>query len=74
MGVYSYGSDITEPENRAQRFAGFDGTEICGLIIGTLASAPIYTHGGFYARYKKKIFMRIFTGAKKIRHADASIW
>ncbi len=53
MGVYSYGSDITEPENRAQRFAGFDGTEICGLIIGTLASAPIYTHGGFYARYNK---------------------
>ena len=51
MGVYGYGSDITSPEGRAQRFASYDGTEIVGLILGTLVSAPLYTTVGFYASY-----------------------
>ena len=38
LGIYSYGSLVTKPEERAHRIARLDGTETLATLVGTLIS------------------------------------
>jgi MFS transporter, PCFT/HCP family, solute carrier family 46, member 3 len=51
LGVYSYGTNITKPKDRAHRLARLDGMETTATIIGTILSPIIYKGLGYYGSY-----------------------
>ena len=44
LGVYSYGSRVSKPEERAHRIARLDGVETLATVIGTLISPGTQLH------------------------------
>ena len=53
--MYSYGTLISKPANRATKMIIFDGFDILASIIGLLLSAIIMDNFGRYANYSIKI-------------------
>eukprot|EP00094_Tigriopus_californicus_P006556 TCALIF_06312-PA protein Name:"Similar to slc46a1 Proton-coupled folate transporter (Xenopus laevis)" AED:0.00 eAED:0.00 QI:52/1/1/1/0.8/1/6/0/439 len=51
LGIYSYGSDVTDESNRSTRLARFDGFEMGSFLIGTLLSPYVFKWGGYYGSY-----------------------
>ena len=47
MGTYSYGTKVTQPSERAQRLARFDGFETLANMLGFLASPAIFAKLGY---------------------------
>ena len=47
MGTYSYGTKVTQPSERAQRLARFDGFETLANMLGFLASPSIFAKLGY---------------------------
>jgi PCFT/HCP family folate transporter-like MFS transporter 1/3 len=41
LGVYSYGTDVSKPEDRAYRLARLDGVETVAAVIGTSLSPKV---------------------------------
>ena len=44
LGIYSYGSRVSKPEERAHRIARLDGVETLATVIGTLISPGTQLH------------------------------
>ena len=64
MGVYSYGTKVTQPDERARRLARFDGSETLGKVLGinfylpkTLFSFTIIISMYLLDKLAKKWFM-----------------
>ena len=51
LGVYSYGTTVTKPKERAHRLARLDGVETLAIIIGTLLSPIIFKNFGYFGNY-----------------------
>jgi hypothetical protein len=51
LGVYSYGTTVTQPRERAHRLTRLDGFETIAIIIGTLLSPLIFKKLGYYGNY-----------------------
>jgi len=51
LGVYSYGTTITKPKERAHRLARLDGMETIASMIGTILSPIIFKSLGYYGSY-----------------------
>jgi MFS family permease len=51
LGTYSYVTNVTKPEERAQRLARLDGFEVFGYVTGTLASPLILKNLGYFGNY-----------------------
>ena len=49
LGMYPYGSLITEPKDRPARLARFDGTEILAQMAFSPLGGIVYQYGGYYA-------------------------
>ena len=47
MGTYSYGTKVTQPSERAQRLARFDGFETLANMLGFLVSPSIFAKLGY---------------------------
>ncbi|CAM6055374.1 unnamed protein product [Sphagnum tenellum] len=60
MGIYAYGADITEPNNRALRYGLYDGMEMTGVFLGTIASPYIFALGGYYGVYVARLVFVAF--------------
>ena len=41
LGVYSYGTDVSKPEDRAYRLARLDGIETVAVVVGTSLSPKV---------------------------------
>ncbi len=55
LGYYGMGNAITNQEERASRFARFDGFEQSGLLVGLLLSPQVFHWGGYWASFLFKI-------------------
>jgi hypothetical protein len=51
LGVYSYGTTVTKPEERAHRLARLDGVETLGNVLGTLLSPFVFRQLGYFGNY-----------------------
>ena len=51
LGVYSFGTSVTKPNERAFRLARLDGIETFATIVGTLLSPIIFRHLGYFGIY-----------------------
>jgi membrane protein DedA with SNARE-associated domain len=51
LGVYSYGTTVTKPKERAHRLARLDGVETLANIIGTLLSPFVFQKLGYFGNY-----------------------
>ena len=51
LGVYSYGTTITNPKERAYRLSRLDGMETIATVVGTLLSPVIFKQLGYYGSY-----------------------
>jgi len=51
LGVYSFGTTVTTPKERAYRLARLDGIETLAVIIGTLLSPVIFRNLGYFGNY-----------------------
>ena len=51
LGVYSYGTTVTKPNERAHRLARLDGIETLANIVGTLLSPFIFKQLGYFGNY-----------------------
>ena len=51
LGVYSYGTTVTKPEERAHRLARLDGIETLASVVGTLLSPFIFKQLGYFGNY-----------------------
>lgn len=51
LGVYSYGTAITQPNERAYRLARMDGMETIATIIGTLLSPVVFKTLGYHGSF-----------------------
>ena len=41
LGIYSYGTNVSRPKDRAYRLARLDGVETVALVVGTLISPKV---------------------------------
>lgn len=51
LGIYGYGADITTDQERAARYARFDGVETLSYMFGSFLSPYVFELGGNYASY-----------------------
>ena len=51
LGIYSYGTLISKPENRATKLIIFDGFDILASVSGSLLSPIILNNLGEYANF-----------------------
>lgn len=51
MGVYSYGTNVTTPQERSRRLARYDGVEVVANMVGTVLSPVLGDRIGFYGTY-----------------------
>ena len=42
LGIYSYGTNVSRPKDRAYRLARLDGVETVALVVGTLISPKVH--------------------------------
>ena len=52
LGVYSYGTAITQPNERAYRLARMNGMETIATIIGTLLSPVVFKTLGYHGSFQ----------------------
>ncbi len=51
LGVYSYGTTVTKPKERAHRLARLDGIETLANVVGTLLSPFVFRQLGYFGNY-----------------------
>jgi len=51
LGVYSYGTTVTKPKERAHRLARLDGVETLANVVGTLLSPFVFRQLGYFGNY-----------------------